>query len=147
MTDCIKLSIIRDYDDPSDITFIWNTDPTNNDSTLIVCPTEINNTYTCQVVHNDNYNSRELVTFKITLEDCSETESLTHDTIFCEGNDVVLSSLYPAMADSYNWSDGSTESSITVSPQSETIYTCVTFMIPLCTLCTKRLLHNLYLIL
>lgn len=128
MTDCIKLSIIRDYDDPSDITFIWNTDPTNNDSTLIVCPTEINNTYTCQVVHNDNYNSRELVTFNITLEDCSETESLTHDTIFCEGNDVVLSSLYPAMADSYNWSDGSTESSITVSPQSETIYTCVTFI-------------------
>ncbi|NCC98850.1 MAG: T9SS type B sorting domain-containing protein [Bacteroidia bacterium] len=128
ISDCIKLSIIREYDDPSNITYIWNTDPTHNDSTLIVCPTEINSTYTCQVVHHDNYDSREMVTFNITLEDCSETESLTHDTLFCEGTDVVLSSLYPQLADSYNWSDGSTESSITVSPQNETTYTCVTFI-------------------
>ncbi|MDD2593753.1 MAG: choice-of-anchor L domain-containing protein, partial [Bacteroidales bacterium] len=102
------------HDGQAPYNFIWNTGDDNEN--LIIYP-DFTSTYSVTV--SDNLSCSASAEALITVNPLPDVYINPSDTSICK-NEFITLTVYGS--DFYVWSDGSTDSSITVSPQTTTIY-------------------------
>lgn len=99
-------------------TYLWSNG--SNNQSIIVNP---NSTTTYSVVYTLN-NVSSQVTYATVTVNSVPSISINNVTI-CSGSQATLTAIPNVSGGSYLWSDNSTNSSLTVSPNSNTSYSCV----------------------